>query len=120
MIRKVKATEKQKRAVNNIISGNFKSRAEAMEEAGYSKTTSGRPGEKLFKSKGVEAYIKSLDVTAQQKWGLNLPDKVALTFLDGLESTRITGNGIEVPDWLARLNYADRLSFFLGWNKNTK
>jgi len=116
MGRRVKATEKQKRAVNNIISGRFNSRAEAMREAGYAKTTSYRLTEKLLESKGVEAYIKSLDVTAQKKWGLSLPMKTMLVYLSGLDATKFYGkDGVEHPDFAVRLKFADRFAEFFGW-----
>jgi len=121
MNRKIKVTEKQMRAVNNIISGNFKSRAEAMREAGYSKTTSHRPAEKLFKSKGVDAYIKSLNVTTQKKWGLSLETKTMEVYLDGLDATKLYGKDGKIhPDYAVRLQFADRFSEFLGWSKKTE
>ena len=116
---KTKPSPLQKRAVDNVLSGNFKSVASAMREAGYSETTSHRPAEKLARSKGVQAYLEQLGGKAIQKFGMSLEDKVAETYLEGLTATKLYGkNAIEHPDWTARKSFADALASFLGWTKD--
>src|SRR3990167_1627478 len=116
---KSKPTIKQKRAVQNILGGQFRNVAEAMRDAGYSQTTSHRPKEKLANAKGVQAYLEQLGGKAIQKFGMSLEDKVAETYLEGLTATKLYGkNAIEHPDWAARKSFADALASFLGWTKD--
>lgn len=116
---KVKATPRQINAVNNILSGEFKSIAEALREAGYSEKSSLNPRHVLANRQGVETYIKSLSVIAQKRWNLSLPNKVALIYLDGLSATKIVGKGIEFPDWSIRLASANTFANFFGWTTSS-
>src|SRR3989344_1997291 len=116
---KTKPSSLQKRAVDNVLSGNFKSVAEAMREAGYSGTTSYRPSEKLAKSKGVQAYLKQLGDKAIQKFGMSLEDKVLEVYLEGLDAQKPYGKSAELfPDHIIRLQFADRFAYFFGWAKD--
>lgn len=117
MPRVSKPTQLQKRAIDNIVSGRFKSIAEAMREAGYSANTSHRPREKLAMSKGVQAYIESLSKVAKKRWNMSIEQKVALVFLEGLEATKLVGRNAEKvhPDFAVRKIYADSFAKFFGW-----
>lgn len=109
-------TPLQKRAIDNIVSGRFRSNAAAMRDAGYSRTTSLRALEKLGRSKGVEVYLKSLGAEALRRWNMSIQEKVIEVYLDGLDATRLVGRkNIEYPDWKVRLATADKFSEFLGW-----
>jgi len=113
-------TPMQKRGVDNVLSGKYKFVAPALRAAGYSNFTAGRSQENFFKAKGVEVYLKALSKVAKKRWNVSLPDKVALTYLDGLESTRLYGkDAIEHPDNMARLAFADRFAQFFGWTRET-
>lgn len=115
---KTKPSNLQKRAVENILSGRFKSRAAAMRDAGYSKTTSHRPTEKLARSKGVQAYLEQLGGEAMKRWNMSIQDKVMSTYLDGLEATKLVGkNAVEHPDYIARKMFADSFANFFGWQR---
>lgn len=110
---RVKATLKQKKAVDNIISGEFKSVAAAMKDAGYSPVSASHPAHALMNSRGVEVYLAKLDEKSQKLWGLKLPEKVMDTYLEGLEATKVVKVGKQTeerPDWLARKSFADKFS----------
>ena len=116
---KTKPSPLQKRAVDNVLSGNFKSVASAMREAGYSETTSHRPSEKLAGSKGVQAYLKQLGGKAIQKFGMSLEDKVLEVYLEGLDAQKPHGKNAKLsPDHMTRLQFADRFTSFFGWSNN--
>ena len=113
---KPKPTPLQRRAVDNILSRQFKSTAEAMRAAGYSTSTSFHALEKLGRSKGIQAYLKLLGADALKRWGLTIEEKVAHVYLDGLDADRPSRRkDIKYPDWKARLASADKISEFLGW-----
>lgn len=112
---RVKPTLKQVSAVNNILSGEFKSYASAMREAGYSKKSSFNPRHTLGNRRGVQAYLNSLSEAAKRRWGVSLPVKVMMVYLDGLEANKLVGReAVEWPDWMIRLAFAEKLSEFLG------
>ena len=116
---KTKPSPLQKRAVDNVLSGNFKSVAEAMRDAGYSGTTSHRPSEKLVKSKGVQAYLEQLGDKAIQKFGMTLEEKVAEVYLDGLSAEKPYGKDAQLfPDHITRLSFASKFSVFFGWTED--
>ena len=113
---KVKPTPRQAVAVNNILSGQYRSIASAMREAGYSKKSSFNPRHILGNRRGVQAYLDSLSEAAKRRWGVSLPVKVMITYLDGLEATKLVGReAVEWPDWMIRHAFAEKLSEFLGW-----
>ena len=112
-------TPMQKRGVDNLLSGKYNAAAPALRDAGYTNSTAIRPQDNFFKAKGVGLYLKTLSKVAKKRWNVSLPDKVALTYLDGLESTKFYGkDAIEAPDNMARLAYADRFAKFFGWISN--
>jgi len=109
-------TPMQKRGVDNILSGNYNAAAPALRDAGYKPSTAIKSQDNFFKAKGVGLYLKTLSKVAKKRWNVSLPDKVALTYLDGLEATKLYGkNAIEAPDYMARKAYADRFAEFFGW-----
>ena len=119
---RVRVTLKQKQAVDNIISGQFKSVATAMRDAGYSAVSATHPAHALMNRRGVEAYLAKLDELSQRKFNLSLPDKVMETYMDGLDATkvvRICKQTEERPDWLVRKAFADKFSEFFGWSKES-
>jgi hypothetical protein len=116
---KTKPSTLQKRAVQNILSGKFKSTAAAMRDAGYSETTSHRPAEKLARSKGVQAYLHELGDDAIAKWGMSIENKVMDVYLSGLEATKLVGkNAVSQPDWQSRLQFANSFASFFGWKES--
>lgn len=103
-------SERQKRAVDNVISGKFHSKRQALLDAGYDKTVADRPSQ-VFKSHGVQVYLKTLSKISKKRYSLSLQDKVMLTYLDGLDATKLYGKeGREHPDWMARKQFADSLA----------
>jgi len=115
---KVKVTEKQRRAVDNIVTGKFKTAPPAMRDAGYTLESSKEPDKNLFSRRGVELYLKTLSKVCKNRFNLSLQDKVMTTYLDGLEATKLYGkNAIEHPDTMARIASADRFAEFFGWKR---
>ncbi len=113
---KTKPTFLQVKAVDNVLSGNFKSVAAAMREAGYSESTSFHALEKLGRSKGIQAYLKLLGADALKLWGITIEEKVAHVYLDGLDAEKPSRRkDIKQPDWKVRLASADKINEFLGW-----
>src|SRR3990167_4824318 len=111
-------TPLQKRGVDNILSGKYKTYAHALRDAGYAPSVAAHAEDKFFKAKGVQLYLKTLSKVAKKRWSVSLPDKVALTYLDGLEATKLYGkNAVEHPDHAVRLSYADRFAEFFGWRR---
>jgi hypothetical protein len=106
-------------AVNNIISGKFKSKKEAMMDAGYSITSAQHPRQALIETKGVQEYLKTLSMISKRKYGLSLGDKVMKTYFDGLDANKRVGRDADVvvEDWQARKSSADALAEFLGLKK---
>ena len=116
MPNRVKPTKRQVAAINGIMEG--KSARRAMMDAGYSTKTSGNPKTKLLELRGVQAYISKFDEVSRKKYKMGLGDKLIDTYLDGLEATKSPDkSGNEHPDWTARSAFADKLSEFMGWNK---
>lgn len=115
--RAVGPTRKQKRAVDNILSGKFKSKKAAMVEAGYSELVASDPKKKLVDTKGVNTYIKQLDLQARERWNKSIREKVMDVYADGLDATKLYGKqGLEHPDHMTRKAFADRLAEFFGWD----
>ena len=77
---RVKATLKQKKAVDNIISGEFKSVAAAMKDAG-SPVSASHPAHALMNSRGVEVYLAKLDEKSRNSGGSNFPKKLWIPIL---------------------------------------
>lgn len=114
-------TPKQKAAVDNVLSGQYKYKGKnsiraSMMAAGFSEATSGDPTRNLAERQGVQIYLEKLGEKAKKKFGMELRDKVMETYLDGLEATKLMGkDSIEHPDYSTRLAFADRFSDFFGW-----
>lgn len=110
-------TPRGKRAVDNWLSGKFKTKKDALLEAGYSQSTASTNAHNVFQTQGIQLYLKTLSKISKHRTGLSLPDKVAMVYLDGLEATKLYGkNAIEAPDWQARKAFADKFSEFFGWS----
>lgn len=108
--------------VNNLISGEYKTKEGAAIAAGYSPNTArdGKSINKVLKSEAVEIYLKKLDKMARARFKSSLHDKVMETYLDGLEATKLFGkDAIEHPDYMARKAFADKFAEFFGWTKGT-
>jgi len=118
---KRKTTPMQKRAIDNILSGKFKTvggktnLGKAMLAAGYTPSSARVPAN-LPKRTGVQLYLKRIEKRAKKKLGIPLRDKVMDTYLEGLRATKLYGKEAkEHPDYLARKAYADQFAEFFGW-----
>ena len=106
------------RLVDNIISGEYKTREGAAIAAGYS-PTSARHGlaKKILESEAVQVYLKKIDKVSREKYHSSIQDSVMNTYFEGLKATKLFGkDGIEHPDWLARKSFADKFAEFFGWS----
>jgi len=109
----IEPKDKQVKAVNNLLSGKFKTQSAALEDAGYSPKT---PTTEVLHYRGVQVYLKRLGKSFKERYGKELPDQVIEGYADGLRATKLYGkDGIEMPDWTARKQYLDAFAEFFGW-----
>lgn len=109
----IKPNSKQIKAINNFLSGQFKSLASAMRNAGYSENSSYNPRHVLLNRRGVQAYFRDLSSEARKRFKAPLEEVVMNIYLGGLTATK-GGKGPQ-PDWRVRLAHADRFAFLWGW-----
>lgn len=115
--RAVTVTDLQKRAVDNILSGDYASASKAMVAAGYSPTSSKDPRYLLFERSGVKAYLAELEQKSKKKYGMSMAEKTIDVYMGGLEATKLYGkDALEHPDYAVRKAYADKLTEFMGWH----
>ena len=111
-------TAKQKLATDLVLSGKAKSVPDAMRKAGYSKAAVHNATAAFVRSQGVGVYLKSLDEKSREKFGMCIQDKVMNVYYEGLEATKLFGkDAVEHPDHKTRIEAADRMANFFGWNK---
>ena len=115
---KVKTTPLQKKGVDNIMSGNYKSKKDAIKAAGMSDTTAHNP--QLFvKQKGVQAYLKTFEQKAVVKFGMSLDEKIMDVYLDGLDADKPLGkHGEVIQDHKMRKEFADTIQESRGMMKS--
>ena len=106
----VKPSPRQIQAVDNWVSGKYKSKKAAIIDAGYDELTANR-GDDVFKRKGAQIYIKTLSVMAKRRFNMPIANKIMGVYLDGLDATKLYGkDAVEHPDHRTRKEFADRLS----------
>lgn len=112
-------TAMQKAAVDNLLSGNYKTKKAALLAAGYSKYTSDNPqliyGSAKSEGKlGVKRYLDTFDLKAQARFKQTLKSKLQDVYLDGLEAVKPYGKRGDIhPDYSTRLSYEDRIAEML-------
>lgn len=117
-LKKGKTTNLQKRAVDNIMSGEYKSKSAAMIAAGYSKRVSRTPSQ-VISSPGVQEYLKNFEQKAVVRFGMSLDQKIMDVYLDGLDADRPLGNlGDIMPDHKVRKDFADTIQESRGMMKS--
>lgn len=111
----VKPTEKQVMAVNAVLEGET-NLGQAMRTAGYSETSSLNPRQNFVDSRGVQAYLQTLDEKSQMRFKMNALEKVMEVYLDAMSAhkyfpvkTNRDGNLVKVPDHIVRMQAADRI-----------
>jgi hypothetical protein len=108
-------TAKNKLAVDLLISGQAKSKKDAIRKAGYSQGSVG-DASRIFKQVGIVKYLQTLDTKAKEKFGLSIQDKVMSTYFEALDATKLYGKeAVEHPDFGIRIASADRFTKFFGW-----
>ena len=110
-------TNRQKKGVANLLSGDYPTKKAALMDAGYtSKGSVSRNPATFMRQKGVQKYVKLLDKESRRVFnGQGIEKKVIEVYVDGLQATKLFGkNAVKHPDFLARKAYADRISPMVG------
>jgi len=109
-----RATAKQIRGVQNILSGKYKTKAKALRDAGYSDSMALDP-DKFMATKGVQAIIERIDEVSVDRYQMPIQSKLVEVWLKGLEAVKPYGKDANLyPDYPTRLKYAEALSTVLG------
>lgn len=98
-------TPKQKKAVDNLLSGEFKSKSAALRHAGYADATARATGS-FLKQDGVQKYLKQLDKKAKEVLNTTVDDKIATIYIEGLDAKKRTRDGDDVTDHKMRREFA--------------
>ena len=106
---KPKTTPMQKEAVDNIMSGKYKSKKKALLAAGYSENTANNPGKDFIARTGVQKYLASFEKKAVVKFGMSLDQKIQEVYLDGLDADKPFGKNDIMPDHRMRKEFADTI-----------
>lgn len=109
----------QKKALDNIMSGNFKTRKEALLDAGYSESVAETKGHRIIQSAGGQDYLKDFSTKALMKFDMTIESKLQDVYLEGLDAERPWGKLGTLPDYKVRKDYADKIAEMLGWIKQT-
>ena len=114
-------TLKQMRGVQNIVSGEYPSKAKALQAAGYSAKSGNSMNPKRFlQQDGVKKYIRSLNKESRKIFGKSIEKKVVEIYVAGMGATKLFGkDAIEHPDWVARKAFADNMASMLGMKGET-
>ena len=107
-------TQKQKQAVENMLSGKYKDQGKAIEAAGYTRSVSEHP-KTLIQSDGVQKYLKSLDKKSRKILGIGVDEAIVETYIKGLKADKPYGREGEVhADYATRKKYVDTIAEFKG------
>jgi len=113
--RQIPVTKKQKQAVENMLSGKFKSKSAALQAAGYTGGEAGSPA-RFMQATGVRQYLKRIGKKAKKLFKMKLEDKVMQVYMEGLNADKPFGkDAIMAADHPTRKMFADRFSEFFGW-----
>ena len=116
---KSKIKPMQKLAVDNLMSGKSKTKKQAVLDAGYSEATAINATKNVFKSQGVQEYLKQFDDKALVRFEMPLEEKLQEVYLDGLDADKPYGkHGDIMPDFKIRKDYADKISEMIGLIKS--
>ena len=114
-----KANPMQKKALDNIMSGKFKTKKAAMLDAGYSESVSATKAHRLASSPSGQDHLQNFGEKAKMKFGMTIESKLQDTYLDGLDADRPWGKNDLIPDYKVRKDYADKVAEMLGWIRST-
>ena len=105
----------QKQAVDNIMSGKFKSKKAALLDAGYAPASANNITQDFLSRKGVQQYIQSFERKAQVRFGMTLDEKIQDVYLDGLDADKPLGkHGEVIQDHKMRKDFADTIQEIRG------
>jgi hypothetical protein len=107
---KTKPNIRQMRVVNNILSGKYKTKKDALVAAGYSKKSSSAI---VLGRKGVQQYLDKFEHKALSRWKMPIRSKLQNVYLDGLDADKPHGKK-KIPDYKIRKEYADTIAEQLG------
>ena len=111
-VKKGGPTPLQKAAIDNMMSGEFKSKQAAMRAAGYSDSHSTNP-HLLLRAKGSQKYLENFETKALIKFGMTLESKIQEVYLEGLVANKPYGKKM-IVDYEERRRYAKNISEMLG------
>lgn len=111
--RQINITPRQKKAVDIALKGDWKTKREVLEKAGYTGASTRYGFKALKNSKGAQLYLERLERRSREKYGVGLQEQSAKVLLDGLEATKPTKEG-DYPDYAVRGQYLDRLNEVIG------
>ncbi|MBU0598683.1 hypothetical protein KKF61_06925 [Patescibacteria group bacterium] len=109
-----KTTPMQKRAVDNLMSGQYKTDKAAIMAAGFSKQSAEKGKSMILKTTGAQKYLENFEQKALDRFGMTLESKLQDVYLDGLDADKPWGKNNIIPDFDVRKKYADRIAEMLG------
>ena len=112
--KKVKATNRQKTAIDNLMSGQYKTEKAALMAAGFSEQSAAKGKSMILQTRGAEEYLKNFEAKALVKFGMTIHSKLQDVYLEGLDADRPWGKNDVIPDYKIRKNYADTIAEMLG------
>ena len=116
MSRRVKTpTIRQKKALDNILSGEYTSDRKAMIAAGYKKSRNNTT-DTLMNTQGAQIYLREFEGKALKRFGATLDSKSQDIYLDAMEATKGTGDKKEI-DHKMRKDTVDTISRLKGYMK---
>lgn len=105
-------TDRQKKAVLNLVSGKFNTVNKAFKDAGYTRQL---PLKRFLKEDGVRQFLQSIDTVSISKYGVGITEKIIGTYLEALDAEKIVGRmDMVVPDHKIRVDVATRMSEIMG------
>lgn len=113
-INKRHTTDMQKKAVDNYLSGKYKTKKDAVAAAGYGRNRNATS--LVYNGAGVKVYLEKLEAQARKKYGVDLREKSVDVLMEGLDAYKVTKEGNN-PDFAVRKQYLDKLYDLMGVNK---
>jgi len=109
-------TPRQKKVVDNLLSGKFKTQKDALKDAGYAMKDVDTVGTWFLReSKGVKNYLLELGKKVQEMYGIPIDTKIVEVLADGLRATKPYGkNAILHADFKERREYTKDIMKLFG------
>lgn len=112
--KKVKPTNMQKVAIDNLMSGQYKTDKAAIMAAGFTEQSAAKGKSMILQTRGAEEYLKNFEAKALIKFGMTIHSKLQDVYLEGLDADKPWGKNDIIPDYDIRKKYADTIAEMLG------